>query len=190
MGSSAPVRPSHSWKARYTGTLRYPVMWRRTTRSDSGVGGSTWIMRRAVISMPSGSRPAFRAASRTTPTDFGTSSGESQFKTAPSAASPATRSMPGRSAATWIGMGWIGGLVSLNPSTENVSPRNTTRSPASAGLRNWTISLTRVAGRSNVPPFHVSTMGWEPAPMPRQKRPGAISASPAADTASVAGPRV
>ncbi len=52
------------------------------------------------------------------------------------------------------------------------------------------MSLTRAAGRSNWPPFHVSTMGCEPAPMPRQKRPGAISPRPAALTASVAGPRV
>ena len=76
------------------------------------------------------------------------------------------------------------------PSTENVSPRNTTRSPASAGRRKRTISFTRVAGRSKRPPFHVSTIGWEPAPMPRHRRPGAISARPAALTASVAGPRV
>ena len=52
------------------------------------------------------------------------------------------------------------------------------------------MSLTRAAGRSKRPPFHVSTMGCEPAPIPRQNRPGAISWRPAALTASVAGPRV
>ena len=90
----------------------------------------------------------------------------------------------------WMGTGSAGGRVRRKPSTDSVSPRKTTRSPASARRRIWAISRTRVAGRSKRPPFHVSTMGWEPAPMPRQKRPGASSARPAALTASVAGPRV
>ena len=55
---------------------------------------------RAVISMDLGSRPARSAASRTTFTDFGTSSGASQLRMTPSATSPATFNMPGRSAAT------------------------------------------------------------------------------------------
>src|SRR5439155_645172 len=88
-GPSEAVRPSHSWKARYTGTLRYAVTWRRTARSAVGLGGSTLIKRRAVISTLAGSRPARAAASRTTATDFGTSSAESQLSTAPSATSPA-----------------------------------------------------------------------------------------------------
>ncbi len=66
----------------------------------------------------------------------------------------------------------------------------TTRSPVSALRRTCAISRTRAAGRANVPPFHASTIGCEPAPMPRQKRPGARSAMEAADIASVAGPRV
>ena len=91
---------------------------------------------------------------------------------APSPTSPATRSMPGRRAATWIGTGPATGRLRRKPSTESVRPENVTRSPASAARRTWTISRTRVAGRSNRPPFHASTMGCEPAPMPRQKRPG------------------
>ncbi len=90
----------------------------------------------------------------------------------------------------WIGTGWRGTRVSRKPSTVSVSPLQTTRSPASAWRRNWAISRTRVAGRRNVPPFHDSTMGCEPAPMPSTKRPGARSAMPAAVEASVAGPRV
>ena len=90
----------------------------------------------------------------------------------------------------WIGTGCAGALVRRNPSTVNVSPLNTTRSPARAARRNWAVSRTRVAGRLNLPPFHDSTMGCEPAPMPSTKRPGATSARPAAVEASVAGPRV
>ncbi len=190
IGPSACPRPSHSWNARYTGTFRYAVMWRRLPRSDSGVGGSTLTMSRAVISIASGSRPAAFAASRTSATERGTSSAESQLMMAPSPTSPATRSMPGRRAATWIGTGPATGRLRRKPSTESVRPENVTRSPASAARRTWTISRTRVAGRSNRPPFHASTMGCEPAPMPRQKRPGATSAMPAAHDASVAGPRV
>jgi hypothetical protein len=52
------------------------------------------------------------------------------------------------------------------------------------------MSRTRVAGLSKRPPFHFSTMTCEPEPSPRMKRPGATSATPAADWASVAGPRV
>ena len=98
--------------------------------------------------------------------------------------------MPGRSAATWMGIGDAGGRVSLNPCADTVSPFIVTRSPANADLRNAIVSRTLVTGRSNRPPFQSSTMGREPDPTPRQKRPGAISATPAALIASVAGPRV
>ena len=165
-------------------------MCRRTTRSDSGPGGSRLTKSRAVTSMASGSRPACRAAARTTPTERGTSSGESQLRMTPSPTWPATFSIPSRSAATWMGTGSFGTRVSRNPSTVKVSPLKTTRSPASADRRNCAISRTRVAGRLNLPPFHDSTMGCDPAPIPSTKRPGATSASPAAVEASVAGPRV
>jgi hypothetical protein len=143
-----------------------------------------------VISTEAGSRPAAAAASRTTATTRGTSSAESQLRMTPSPTSPATRSIPGRSAATWIGTGAAGGRPSLKPSTFRVLPWKTTRSPARMARRTVTISRTRVAGRANRPPFQASTIGCEPAPTPRQKRPGARSAMPAADMASVAGPRV
>ena len=90
----------------------------------------------------------------------------------------------------WIGTGSFGAFVRRKPSTLIVCPLNTTRSPASADRRNCAVSRTRVAGRLNVPPFHDSTIGCEPAPMPSAKRPGATSARPAALEASVAGPRV
>ena len=89
-----------------------------------------------------------------------------------------------------MGTGLEGTRVSLKPSTEKVWPLNTTRSPASAARRNCAISRTRVAGLAKTPPFHASTIGCEPAPMPKTKRPGARSASPAAIDASVEGPRV
>ena len=89
-----------------------------------------------------------------------------------------------------MGTGCCGGRVSRKPSTVSVLPLNTTRSPASAARSTEVISRTRVAGSANLPPFHASTMGCEPAPRPRQKRPGARSAIAAADMASVAGPRV
>ena len=165
-------------------------MCRRTTRSDSGPGGSRFTKSRAVTSMASGSRPARLAASRTTATERGTSSGESQLRITPSPTWPATFSMPSRRAAMWIGTGCAGTVVRRKPSTLTVSPLNTTRPPARAARRNWAVSRTRVAGRLNVPPFQDSTMGCEPAPMPSTKRPGATSASPAAVEARVAGPRV
>ena len=88
----------------------------------------------------------------------------------------------------WIGTGSAGTLVRRKPSTLNVSPLKTTRSPARAARRNWAVSRTRVAGRLNVPPFHDSTMGCEPAPMPSTKRPGAMSARPAAGGRERGGP--
>ncbi len=97
-------------------------MWRRTPTSAAGPGGSRFTISRAVISRAWGSRPALAAASRTTDTALGTSSGESQLSTTPSPTSPATRSIPGRSAATWMGTDWAGGRVSRKPSTENVLP--------------------------------------------------------------------
>src|SRR3990167_446105 len=154
-------------------------MCRRTTASEAGPGGSTLTMSRAVNSSAAGSRPARAAASRTTAPELGTSSGESQLRIAPSPTSPATRSMPGRSAATWIGTGAATGRLSRKPSTANVSPRNTTRSPASARRRNSAISRTRAAGRAKRPPFQLSTIGWGAAPIPRQKRPGAGAGGPA-----------
>ena len=87
-------------------------------------------------------------------------------------------------------MGCAGGRLNRKPLTVNVSPSKTTRSPRNACRRNSKVSRTRVAGWAKRPPFQNSTIGCDPAPMPRQKRPGANSAKPAALMARVAGPRV
>ena len=87
-------------------------------------------------------------------------------------------------------MGCAGGRLKRKPLTVNVSPSKTTRSPRNAWRRKSRVSRTRVAGRAKRPPFQNFTIGCDPAPMPRQKRPGANSAMPAALIAKVAGPRV
>ncbi|GAA3120013.1 hypothetical protein GCM10020001_045290 [Nonomuraea salmonea] len=52
------------------------------------------------------------------------------------------------------------------------------------------MSRVRAYGLANVPAFHRSTIAGDDAPMPSTNRPGARSASVAADIASSPGPRV
>ncbi len=100
------------------------------------------------------------------------------------------RSICGRSAASRIGGGWAGGCSSLNRLIVNVSNSPSTRSPASAARTNRSTSRVRWYGRSKAMPFQLPTITGLDAPRPRTNRPGAASASAAADMAISAGPRV
>ena len=63
------------------------------------------------------------------------------------------------------------------------------RSPASAALRNSSVSRTLLSGFSKGIPFQPSTIRSEEEPIPSTKRPPEASASAAASWASSAGPR-
>ena len=74
---------------------------------------------------------------------LGTSAGASQLVIAPSARVAASRTIPGRRAASTSPGGCAGGGSRRNPRTVNVSNSPLTFSPASAGRRNFSVSLAR-----------------------------------------------
>ena len=119
-----------------------------------------------------------------------TSSADSQLMMAPSPSRPASFSIPSRSAATRIGGTASGRTPRRNPFTLNDGVSIVTFSPENAARRNAITSLVRWYGDSNGMPFQPSTITFDDVPMPSANRPGAASASDAADCAMQAGPRV
>ncbi len=111
MGLSASARPSQAWNAAYTGTVMYAVMRRRPMprATSASAVGHTKIRAASSHSSPATARIA------------GTSDGASQFVIAASASAAASRSMPGRSAASARPGGTAGGGSSRNPRTAKVS---------------------------------------------------------------------
>ncbi len=87
MPCSFGPRPSHSWKAAYTGTFRYAAIANFAMLRTCAASGFGTTKMRATISL---SGPA----SRTYGATFLTSSAESQLMIAPSPTRPASRSMP------------------------------------------------------------------------------------------------
>ncbi len=119
-----------------------------------------------------------------------TSSAESQLMMAPSPSRPASFSIPSRSAATSTGGTTSGRTPRRNPFTSNDGVSIVTFSPENAARRNAITSFVCWYGDSNGMPFQFSTITFDDVPMPSANRPGAASASEAADCARQAGPRV
>src|SRR5882757_997344 len=114
-------------------------------------------------------------------TTWGSPSSGRKLVKAPSACSTASSSILPRRAASTIGISWAGFVSSLK--------RVEVRSPASATLRNSSVSRTLESGFSKGIWFQPSMIRSEEEPMPSTKRPSEASDSAAASWASSAGPR-
>ena len=101
IGRSASPRPSHSWNAAYTGTLRYAAIMRRPRKSIERARPPSCRRRCGRRSRRfAGSLPGLARALACAPRrHFGTSLAPSQLMIAPSDSAPASRSMRSRSAA-------------------------------------------------------------------------------------------
>ena len=133
MGLSTSPRPSQAWNAAYTGTVRYAAIRRRPTWRASSASAVGHTKMRAT-------------SSQSSPVTFrirGTSAGASQFVIAAPASAAASRSIPGRRAASARPGGSAGGASSRNPCTPNVSYCSLTFSPASAERRKRSVSRAR-----------------------------------------------